>query len=74
MGSVKVERFSMIHFTLAQSKLASIQEAGQVGKSGTEWRAFLLRCNRAGPSETSGLLKLDDGKFGSKAGQKGAIG
>jgi len=61
----------MIHFTLAQSKLASIQEAGQVGHSGTEWKAFLLRCNRAGLSETS-WRPVDVGRVsGLKAGRWG---
>lgn len=50
----------MIHFTLAQLKLAVIQEAGQVGQSGIEWRGFLLRCKRARPSETSGVRSVNE--------------
>lgn len=50
----------MIHFTLAQLKLAVIQEAGQVGQSGIEWRGFLLRCKRARPSETSGVCSVNE--------------
>ena len=61
----------MIHFTLAQSKLAVIQEAGQVGQSGIEWSGVLLRCKRARPSETSGSRGVGVAVRSVKAGDEG---
>ena len=73
-GRDKVERFSEIHFTLAQLKLTVFQEAVQVGQSGIRWKGFLLRAQRVRRRERPGSLRRSDVMVGEFGGSGAVIG